>query len=110
MRQNFLLLSFILILTTNISWGQTSTTGASVVSSAVPFLSIAPDSRGGAMGDAGVATSPDVNSQFWNTAKYVFNESRSGIALSYTPWLRNLVSDMNLAYLVGYHKLDDIIC
>ena len=107
MRQNFLLLSFILILTTNISWGQTSTTGASVVSSAVPFLSIAPDSRGGAMGDAGVATSPDVNSQFWNTAKYVFNESRSGIALSYTPWLRNLVSDMNLAYLVGYHKLDD---
>jgi hypothetical protein len=59
------------------------------------------------MGDAGVATTPDVNSQYWNPAKFVFNESRSGVALSYTPWLRNLVQDMNLAYLTGYHQLDD---
>ncbi|MFA9390884.1 MAG: type IX secretion system outer membrane channel protein PorV [Prolixibacteraceae bacterium] len=85
-----------------------STTGAGVVSSAVPFLTIAPDSRGGAMGDVGAATLPDINSQTWNPAKYAFIESNSGIALSYTPWLRNLVGDMNLAYLVGYHKLDKL--
>ncbi len=87
---------------------QSSTTGAGVVSSAVPFLSIAPDSRGGAMGDAGAATMPDINSQYWNPAKYAFIESSTGLALSYTPWLRNIVQDMNLAYLVGYHKIDEL--
>lgn len=85
-----------------------STTGAGVVNSAVPFLTIAPDSRAGAMGDVGVATLPDINSQHWNPAKYAFMESSSGVALSYTPWLRNLVPDMNLAYLVGYHKIDKL--
>ena len=85
----------------------TSTTGANTITTGVPFLTIAPDSRAGAMGDAGVATSPDVNSQAWNAAKYAFIESEMGVALSYTPWLRNLVSDINLAYLVGYKKLDD---
>jgi hypothetical protein len=85
-----------------------STTGAGAVSSAVPFLTIAPDSRGGAIGDAGAATSPDVNSQYWNPAKYAFATSTSGLALLYTPWLRNLVDDMNLAYLVGYHQIDDL--
>ncbi len=86
---------------------KTSTTGANTVTTGVPFLTIAPDSRAGAMGDAGVATSPDVNSQHWNPAKYAFAESEMGIALSYTPWLRNLVSDINLAYLVGYKRLND---
>ncbi len=86
---------------------RTSTTGANTITTGVPFLSIAPDSRAGAMGDAGVATSPDVNSQHWNPAKYAFAESEMGIGLSYTPWLRNLVSDINLAYLVGYKRLDD---
>jgi len=86
---------------------KTSTTGANTITTGVPFLTIAPDSRAGAMGDAGVATSPDVNSQHWNPAKYAFAESEMGIALSYTPWLRNLVSDINLAYLVGYKRLDD---
>ncbi len=85
----------------------TSTTGANTITTGVPFLTIAPDSRGGAMGDAGVATSPDVNSMHWNPAKYAFVESEMGVALSYTPWLRNLVDDINLAYLVGYKKLDD---
>jgi hypothetical protein len=107
MNRNILLVALVLFSLTEVTYGQTSTTGSLIVSSAVPFLTIAPDSRGGAMGDAGVATSPDFNSQYWNPAKYVFNESRSGIALSYTPWLRNLVKDMNLAYLVGYHQLDD---
>ncbi len=97
----------VIIATINISFGQ-STTGALVVSSAVPFLSISPDSRAGAMGDVGVATSSDINSQHWNPAKFVFNESKSGISLSYSPWLRNLVNDMNLGYLTGYHQLDEI--
>jgi hypothetical protein len=86
---------------------KTSTTGANVVTTGVPFLTIAPDSRAGAMGDAGVATSPDINSQAWNAAKYAFMQSDMGISLSYTPWLRNLVSDINLAYLAGYKRLDD---
>jgi len=86
---------------------KTSTTGANTITTGVPFLTIAPDSRAGAMGDAGVATSADANSQHWNAAKYAFAESEMGIALSYTPWLRNLVSDINLAYLVGYKRLDD---
>lgn len=86
---------------------KTSTTGANTVTTGVPFLMIAPDSRAGAMGDAGVATSPDINSQHWNPAKYAFAESEMGVALSYTPWLRALVEDINLAYLVGYKRLDD---
>ncbi|MFA5328971.1 MAG: type IX secretion system outer membrane channel protein PorV [Prolixibacteraceae bacterium] len=86
---------------------KTSTTGANTITTGVPFLTIAPDSRSGAMGDAGVAISADANSQYWNPAKYAFAESEMGLALSYTPWLRNLVSDINLAYLVGYKKLDD---
>jgi len=85
----------------------TSTSGANTITTGVPFLTIAPDSRSGAMGDAGVAISADANSQHWNPAKYAFASSDMGIALSYTPWLRNLVNDINLAYLVGYKRLDD---
>ena len=77
------------------------------IQSAVPFLTLTPDSRAGAMGDVGVATSPDVNSQHWNIAKYAFIESEGGIALSYTPWLRNLIPDINLAYLTGFKRIDD---
>ncbi len=76
------------------------------IQTAVPFLTIAPDSRAGAMGDAGVATSPDINSQHWNPAKYAFIEGSGGFSLSYSPWLRNLVSDINLAYLAGYYRID----
>lgn len=70
------------------------------------FLTIAPDSRAGAMGDVGAATSPDYNSMKWNPAKYAFIESDMGIAVSYTPWLRNLVNDINLGYLAYYKRLD----
>jgi hypothetical protein len=77
-----------------------------VIESTVPFLTIAPDSRAGAMGDAGVATSPDINSQHWNPAKFAFIDGKGGIALSYTPWLRNIVTDINLAYLTGYYRVD----
>ncbi|MFP4018271.1 MAG: type IX secretion system outer membrane channel protein PorV [Bacteroidales bacterium] len=72
----------------------------------VPFLTIAPDSRAGAMGDVGVATTPDVNSLRWNPAKYAFIENDMGMAVSYTPWLRNLVDDIYLAHLIGYKRLD----
>lgn len=77
------------------------------IPTAVPFLTIAPDSRAGAMGDVGAATSPDVNAQHWNIGKYPFVEGDGGFAISYTPWLRNLIPDINLAYLNGYYKLDD---
>ncbi len=74
------------------------------VSTAVPFLTIAPDSRSSSMGDVGVATTPDANSMHWNPAKYAFIEHEGGVALSYSPWLRKLVDDMNLLYLTGYKR------
>ncbi|MDD3321936.1 MAG: type IX secretion system outer membrane channel protein PorV [Paludibacter sp.] len=73
---------------------------------AVPSLSIAPDARAGAMGDVGAATTPDVNSQYWNPSKYVFMESDAGVSISYTPWLRQLVTDIDLAYMAGYWKFN----
>ena len=77
------------------------------IKTAVSFLTIAPDSRSGAMGDVGAATTPDVNSQHWNIGKYAFLEKKGGFAISYTPWLRNLIPDINLAYLSGYYRIDD---
>lgn len=77
------------------------------IHTAIPSLSIAPDARGGAMGDNGAATTPDVNSQYWNPAKYAFNYSKAGISLSYTPWLRKLVNDVALINAAGYYKLGD---
>ena len=77
------------------------------VSFAVISQTIAPDARGGGLGDVGAATDPDVNSQYWNPAKYPFNISRAGVALNFTPWLRSLVNDMNLAYLSGYYRIGD---
>lgn len=73
----------------------------------VTSLSIAPDSRAGAMGDVGVATDADVNSQYWNPAKYPFTISPAGISLAYTPWLRQIVSDIDLANLVGYYRIGE---
>ena len=73
----------------------------------VPSLTIAPDARAGSMGDLGVATDPDIFSQYWNPAKYAFSYSKAGVGLSYTPWLRSLVSDIDLVYLAGYYKLGD---
>lgn len=77
------------------------------ISTVVPSLSIAPDARAGGMGDIGVATSPDVNSQYWNPAKYVFMESEAGLSISYTPWLRSIVPDIDLAFLSGYYKFNE---
>ena len=79
-----------------------------VVTTAVPFLRISPDARAGGMGDLGIATSPDANSNFWNIAKTPFNTNKAGIAISYTPWLKDLgLGDVYLASLAGYYKLDD---
>ena len=73
----------------------------------VTSQTIAPDARSAGMGDVGAATDPDVNSQYWNPAKYPFCISRAGVAVNYTPWLRQLVNDMDLAYLAGYYRIGD---
>ncbi|MCL1868683.1 MAG: type IX secretion system outer membrane channel protein PorV [Paludibacter sp.] len=73
----------------------------------VPALSITPDARGGGMGDVGAATRPDENSQYWNPAKYAFMESEAGFSVSYTPWLRKLVNDINLGYVAGYWRFSE---
>ncbi|HAQ70427.1 MAG TPA: hypothetical protein DCR48_05580 [Flavobacteriales bacterium] len=76
------------------------------ITTAVPFLIINPETRGGGMGDVGVSASPDGNSLHWNVAKYAFIEGKSGASISYTPWLRALVPDISLSYLTGYYKID----
>jgi hypothetical protein len=88
--------------------GQTSTDGSAFRGSRaeVPFLNISPDSRSGAMGEAGVALSPDVNASFWNPSKLAFIESNDALSLSYSPWLRHLVPDISLSYLSYTHKID----
>ena len=77
------------------------------VEHAVISQTIAPDARSAGMGDVGAATDPDVNSQYWNPAKYPFCISRAGVSLNYTPWLRQLVNDIDLAYVAGYYRIGD---
>jgi len=83
------------------------TGGLNTITTAVPFLLISPDSKAGAMGDVGVATTPDANSIHWNPAKLAFVDDDMGFSMSYVPWLRALVPDINLSYLAGYRKLND---
>ncbi len=78
------------------------------VTPAMPSLSIAPDGRAAGMGDVGVATNADLNSQHWNPAKYAFMESKGGLTANYTPWLTKLVSDIDLAYIAGYYNMGDM--
>jgi hypothetical protein len=80
--------------------------GFNPIQTVVPFLTISPDSRAGGMGDAGVATDPDPASEHWNPSKYVFMKDKLGATISFIPWLRNLVPDINLAYLSGFYKVD----
>ncbi len=77
------------------------------ITTAVPFMRISPDARSGAMGDVGLALSPDANAQFWNVAKIAMSEKDAGFSISYTPWLRDLVNDINLSYLAGYFKFGE---
>jgi hypothetical protein len=83
------------------------TGGLNTITTAVPFLLISPDSKAGAMGDVGVATTPDANSMHWNPAKLAFTSEDMGATMSYVPWLRALVPDINLSYLAGYKKLNN---
>lgn len=86
--------------------GQDPDNRINTITTAVPFLIIAPDARAGALGDAGVASQPDANSMHWNPAKYAFVKNDMGFSMSYSPWLRALVNDINLAYLTGYKRID----
>lgn len=78
--------------------------GLNTITTALPFMSITPDSRAGGMGDAGTALSGSSTSLYWNTSMLIFAEDKSEISISYTPWLRNLTNDMHLSYLSGYYK------
>ncbi len=77
------------------------------VNTGVAFMDIAPDARGGGMGDIGAATEADVSSQYWNPAKYPYCIGRAGLAINYTPWLRQIVNDIDLAYMSGFYRIGD---
>ena len=94
-----------LMMVAAVSYGQNYT--PNVITTAVPFVSINPDSRGGGLGDCGVASTPDVYSMHYNPAKYVFMENKLSVGLGYSPWLRNLVPDMGLANLAAAYKIND---
>jgi len=94
-------------ITTTKSYGQQSTNISNVVTTAVPFLRIAPDARSAGMGDLGIATPADNFSNYWNIGKAAFNTNQAGISASYTPWLKDILNDIFLASVNGYYKLDD---
>lgn len=100
------MLTLLLVATTTLATAQNKSL-FNPVYTGVTSLTIAPDSRAGALGDVGVATEADVNSQYWNPAKYPFTISPAGVSLAYTPWLRQLVSDIDLANLTGYYRIGD---
>ncbi|MBQ0049990.1 MAG: type IX secretion system outer membrane channel protein PorV [Bacteroidales bacterium] len=101
------LLAILLVLCTLNGTAQDKKNMFNPVNFAVTSLAIAPDARAGAMGDVGVATEADANSQYWNPAKYPFNIARAGVSASYTPWLRKLVNDINLANVAGFYRIGD---
>ena len=102
-----ILLIAMLMATAANGWAKDGKSQFNPIDHAVISQTIAPDARAAGMGDVGAATDPDVNSQYWNPAKYPFCISRAGIALNYTPWLRQLVNDIDLAYLSGYYRIGD---
>src|ERR1700743_3065314 len=112
MRFSYIKTTFIYLLFLFPSWAVAqsgvSTNGSTgSIPTAVPFLNISPDSRSGAMGDAGVALSPDVNANYWNPSKLAFIETDNAASASYSPWLRHLVPDVSLSYLSFAHRLDN---
>jgi len=107
-QSKWLLLFSLIVLPFGNAWADDYKTSTfNPVEHAVISQTIAPDARAASMGDVGCATDPDVNSQAWNLAKYPFCISRAGVALNYTPWLRQLVNDIDLAYVAGYYRVGD---
>ena len=105
--QKLKILLFVLIACFSIAINCAGQEKANPITTAVPFLLIAPDARGGAMGDLGAATTPDVYSLYWNPAKYAFIEKDFGFGVSYVPWLRNVVNDIGLSSVAGFMKFGD---
>ncbi len=103
----FAMLSLPFIVFAQSTGTNTNGSGLSAIPTAVPFLNITPDSRSGALGDAGVAITPDANANYWNPAKLVFLENDNDVSVSYSPWLRQLVPDISLSYLSYAHKISD---
>ena len=103
-------LFLILVFISNDAFSQTTSFGENLntITSAVPFLTISPDSRAGSMGEVGAATTPDVHSIHWNSAKLAFLEEEGGFSISYTPWLSKLVPDISLSHISGFYKLNEI--
>ena len=105
-------ITLIAFVTLNLTFGQTvvipKTNDSRVITTGVPFMLIAPDARSAALGDMGVATSVDGFSQQWNPAKYAFSEAKSGVSLSYTPYLSKLVNDISIGYVTYYNRLSEV--
>ena len=108
MKRLFFRLTAILCGLSSFSLVNAQTNPINVVTTAVPFLRISPDARAGGLGEEGIATSPDANSGFYNLSKTPFSEYKTGIGLTYTPWLQDLgLNDVYLLAASGYHKLND---
>jgi hypothetical protein len=98
---------FTLLMISALVHAQTKAKDYQVVTTAVPFLTLTPDSKSAAMGDAGVASAPDANAMYWNTSKLAFVDNKFGASFSYAPWLRDIVQDMGLMSANGYYKISD---
>jgi len=107
MHYRVILLLTLGVITTQHAFSQINTLGQEVaITTAVPFLVISPDARHAALGDAGVATSPDANASYWNAGKLAFLQNKYGASASYTPWLGKIVNDMSISYLTGFYKIN----
>jgi hypothetical protein len=105
MYYRLILVAIVVGLTTESAFSQNILGQETAITTAVPFLAISPDARHAALGDAGVATSPDANAPYWNAGKLVFLQTKYGASASYTPWLGKIVNDMAISYLTGYYKI-----
>jgi hypothetical protein len=105
MYYRLILVAIVVGLTTGNAFSQNILGQETAITTAVPFLAISPDARHAALGDAGVATSPDANAAYWNAGKLVFLQTKYGASASYTPWLGKIVNDMAISYLTGYYKI-----
>lgn len=95
------------LLAQNTTSGQKTGPDYTTITTAVPFMRICPDARSGAMGDVGIAIDPDANAQYWNVSKLAMADKDAGVSITYTPWLKDLVPDIFLAYIAGYIKFGD---